>query len=183
MSGITKDDDRLLARLRLLGWGVAVAMIVTPLILMQVAPQTGFNWGLNDFIFAVAAIGGIGLLLEIAVRMSTNWPYRIASAIALGASFLLIWSNLAVGYIGSEDNPYNSVFFGVVAIAFGGALLSRLQAGGMALAMTAAGSAHAFAGAFGFPHDSRTGPITIVFVAFWLSSALLFRKAARDEIA
>ena len=181
MTGTTKDDDRLLVRLRSLGWGVAVAMILTPIILMQVAPQTGFTWTSSDFIFAAALIGGTGILLEIAVRMSSNWSYRIAAAVALGASFLLIWSNLAVGYIGSEDNPYNAVFFGVIAIAIAGALLSRLQARGMAIAMTAAGIAHAVAGGIGFAQDTRTGPITIVFVALWLCSALLFRKAAREE--
>ena len=181
MNEVTGRDDRLLARLRLLGWSVAVALIATPLILMKVAPEAGFNWTLSDFIFAAALIGGTGLLLELAVRMSSNWSYRIGSAVALGASFLLTWSNLAVGYIGSENNPYNVVFFGVIAVAFAGALLSQARARGMAWTMAAAGVAHAIAGAAGYPQDTRTAPITIVFVGLWLVSAALFHRAAREQ--
>ena len=181
MADTMQGDDRLLARLRMLGWSIAVAMVATPLILMQVAPQSGFNWTLSDFVFAAALIGGTGLMLEIAVRFSSNWFYRIGAAIALGASFLLMWSNLSVGYIGSEDNPYNLVFFGVVALAVGGALVCRGKAVAMAWVMAAAGIAHAAAGAIGFPQDERTGPITIVFVGLWLLSAYMFRKAARTD--
>jgi hypothetical protein len=182
MSEYISRDDRLLARLRLAGWSTAVALIAAPLILMQVAPQSGFNWTASDFIFIAVLFGGLGLLLEIAVRLSTDWFYRMGAAVGLGTSVLLIWANLAVGYIGSEDNPYNLYFFGVVAIALAGALLAALRARGMALAMGAAGVGHAVAGGIGFAQDSRTGPITIIFVAMWLFSATLFRKAAQAGV-
>jgi hypothetical protein len=99
--------------------------------------------------------------------------------LGLAASTLLIWANGAVGYIGSEDNPYNLVFFGVVAIAFAGALISAFSARGMAWTMLAAGTAQALAGFGGAAEDPRTIPITIVFIGMWLGAARLFQMAAR----
>ncbi len=179
---ITNNDDRRkMGWVRYVGWGGAVALILTPLIVMQLAPDAGVNWTLGDFIFAILMFGGIGLAFELATRISTSWWYRGGAALGLAAGFLLIWANLAVGYIGSEDNPYNLLFFGVVAIAIAGALVARFRAKGMALAMLAAGIAHAVAGGVGYPQDFVTGPITMVFVAMWLGSAALFRRAARES--
>jgi hypothetical protein len=45
--------------------------------------------------------------------------------------------------------------------------------------MAATAAAHAMVGAIGFPQDTRTAPITVVFTGMWLASAWLFRKAAR----
>jgi hypothetical protein len=120
--------------------------VLLPLIVMQLAPGAGVNWTLGDFIFAIMMFGAVGLAFELATRISTSWWYRGGAALGLAAGFLLIWANLAVGYIGSEDNPYNLLFFGVVAIALAGALLARFRARGMALAMLAAAIAHAAVG-------------------------------------
>jgi hypothetical protein len=49
-----------------------------------------------------AAAGGI---FEVATRMTGNNAYRAAVCIAGAAAFLLVWMNLAVGIMGSEDNP------------------------------------------------------------------------------
>ena len=165
--------------LRYVGWGGAVALILLPLVAMQVAPDSGVNWTGSDFLFAAIVIGSVGLAFELAVRMTTNWSYRAASAVGLGAGFLLTWSNAAVGYIGDE-NPYNIVFFMIVAFAFLGSVLVAFKAKGMAVVMLGAGTAHAIAGAIGYPQDPITGPITAVFVAMWLTSAWLFHKAGRE---
>lgn len=161
------------------GWGSALVLLLLPLIAMQVAPDSGVNWTASDFVFAGVMFGSVGAAAEVAVRMSPNWAYRAGSALGLATGFLLVWSNAAVGYIG-DDNPYNAVFFAIVALAFIGALVVRFRARGMAAVMLAAGVAHAIAGAIGFPQDPVTGPITIVFTAMWLGSAALFRKAARE---
>ena len=165
---------------RPLAWGTAGALLLLPLVAMQVAPDSGVNWSVGDFVFAGLMLGAVGLAAELAVRISTSWSYRAGAALGLAAGFFLIWANGAVGYIGSEDNPYNLLFFGVIAIAFVGSLLAQFRAAGMAWAMGAAGLAHAAIGAGGFPADPITGPITLAFTAMWLTSAWLFHRAARE---
>ena len=161
-------------------WGGAAVLMLVPLLAMTFAPGLGFDWTLGDFIFAALLIGGVGLAFELAVRVSPSWSYRAGAALGLAAGFSLIWANGAVGYIGSEDNPYNLVFFIVIAIAFAGALVSGFRARGMAWTMAAAGAAHALAGFGGAAEDPITIPITIVFVGMWLGSARLFLAAARE---
>lgn len=165
--------------LRYVGWGGAGLLLLLPLAAMTLAPASGVNWSIGDFIFAALAFGAVGLALEIAVRASDNWWYRSGAVTGLAAGFCLFWSNIAVGYIG-EDTVYNLVFFGIVVGAALGAILVRLRARGMALVTLAAGIAHAITGALGYPADPVTGPITVVFTALWLTSATLFHKAARQ---
>ena len=165
--------------LRPILWGGAGLLLLLPLWAMNFAPGLGFNWTLSDFLFAALLIGGVGLAFELALRISPNWSYRGGAALGLAAGFFLIWANGAVGYIGSEDNPYNLVFFGVIAVAFAGALVSAFRAKGMAWTMLATAIAHAAAGFGGAAQDPRTIPITIAFVGMWLGSARLFQMAAR----
>lgn len=175
------DGRRSWGWLRYVGWGGAVALILTPLVAMQVAPGSGVNWTAGDFVFAIIMFAVLGLAFELAVRLSGNWSYRFGAALGLGTGFLLVWANLAVGYIGSEHNPYNQLFFGVVLVGIAGSVIARFRARGMAIAMLATAIAHALVGAIGFPQDTRTAPITIVFTLLWLGSAALFRTAAKAQ--
>jgi hypothetical protein len=179
MSIAKLDGNRGWAWLRPLLWSGAGALLLVPLWAMNFASGLGFNWTLSDFIFAALLIGGVGLAFELALRVSPSWSYRAGAALGLAAGFLLIWANGAVGYIGSEDNPYNLAFFIVIAIAFAGALIAGFKANGMAWTMLAAGIAHAVAGFGGAAEDPRTIPITIVLVGMWLGSARLFHLSAR----
>ena len=174
-----RDDERILSWLRRIGWGTAAVMLLAPLIAMRFTGEV--NWTVSDFIFAALLLGGVGLAAELAVRISSSWYYRFGAALGLAAGFLLIWANAAVGYIGSEDNPYNLVFFGVIAVAFAGSLIAGFRARGMAIAMLAAGIVHAVAGGIGFFDDPVTGPITLVFVGMWLGSARLFNTASKES--
>jgi hypothetical protein len=36
--------------------------------------------------------------------------------LAVGTALFLVWSNLAVGLIGSENNPANMMYLGVLAV-------------------------------------------------------------------
>jgi hypothetical protein len=164
--------------LRPVAWGGAALLLLLPLLAMRFAPEAGVDWTVGDFVIAGLMLGTVGLALELVVRMSRSWYSRIGGAVALAAGLLLVWANGAVGYIGSEDNPYNLVFFGVILVALAGSAIARFRAGGMAWAMLAAALAHAAAGLGGLSEDPVTGPITAVFVGMWLVSAWLFRKAA-----
>jgi hypothetical protein len=176
-------------RLRLLGWGAAVALILMPLAAMQFdAP--GVHWTPSDFIFAIVLIGGTGLLFELAARASRNWAYRGGVTLALAASFLIIWINGAVGIIGNEDNPANLVFGVVLAIETVGTIVAKAKAGAMVRAMAVTAGAQGLIGIIvfgrGIAANEPPGAFGLLlliegFAALWLGSALLFAKAARNS--
>lgn len=167
-------------RWRVARWGVAAALLAAPLLAMQFTDEV--NWGAADFIFAGALVVGAGLAYELAAHRSGQSAYRAGVAVALATAFVLVWANLAVGIIGSEDHPANAMFYGVLAVAAVGVLLARLRARGMANALLATALAQLLVGVmvlvagFGF-----AVPVTLVFCALWLASAWLFRVAAREQ--
>lgn len=159
-------------------WGGLAALLLAPLAAMQFTREVA--WDAADFIIFGAMLAAAGLGYELAMRMSRDTTYRAAFAVALMAAFLLVWINLAVGVIGSEDNPANLMFCAVLAVGALGAFIAVFRPAGMARAMVATAIAQAVAGVitplagWGF-----IGPATVVFVALWLLSAWLFHKAAR----
>ncbi|HEY8592125.1 MAG TPA: hypothetical protein VIL42_04575 [Sphingomicrobium sp.] len=172
---------------RVIGWGGAVVLLSLPFFAMQFT-DSGVDWSVGDFIFAGVMFAIIGGLLELGVRISKNWTYRIALALALLGSLLTIWVNLAVGIVGSEDNPNNMLFFIAVLMGVGGAIGAKLRADGMARASltTAAVMVIAFLIAELGPRDEpMVRPVveavgTSIFVMLFLGSAWLFRRAARQ---
>lgn len=171
---------------RLIGWGCALALLASPFVAMQLHAE-GVDWTLSDFLVAGAMIGIVGGLLELAVRASGDWSYRGGAALALLGGFLVTWANLAVGIVGSEDNPANLLFFGALAVGVALAVIARGRASGMAAAMvaTAASLGIAFLIAVMNPTDEpnvshlRELIGTAVFAALFLASAALFRRAGR----
>jgi hypothetical protein len=140
------------------------------------------NWTASDFLFMGVLFGGIGLAFEFMARKSASLAYRLAAASALLATFLTIWVNAAVGMIGSEGNPLNLMFAGVLIIALSGAVLARLNPAGLARAMVAAAIAQAVAGAVGLSTDPHGAVLSMAFAVLWLPAAALFRKAARAQV-
>jgi hypothetical protein len=167
---------------RIIGWGGAVALILTPLVAMQFTSEV--KWDETDFIFAAIIFGIVGGLIELAVRVLSNWYYRLGALFAVVAGFMVVWSNLAVGMIGNEDNPVNLWFSAVLLIAIGGAVLSRFHRRVMAPAMFAAGTAQAaiglFAGILGL--DPRGGIFTIAVASAWIISGTLYLIADRKAL-
>ena len=162
-------------------WGAAVVLILTPLVAMQFTRQV--NWDETDFIFAAVMFGIVGWLIELAVRLSTNWYFRFGAMFAVLAGFMVVWSNLAVGMIGSEDNSVNLWFGAVLLISISGVILSPFGKGAMATATLAAGLTQAaiglFAGVFGT--DMRGGIVTIILSGAWFISSALFYAANRSR--
>ncbi len=161
---------------RIIGWGSVAALLLAPLVAMQFTSEV--DWDETDFIVMGFIFGSLGLALEFMVSRSQSMAYRIASGIAILAAFLLIWANLAVGMIGSEDNPYNLLFGGVLAIALVGSIATRFRPMGMALATAAAGILQIAIAAGGLPADPRGAFFSAVIGGLWLLAALLFRKSA-----
>ena len=171
------EGNRGAGRWRIFFWGAAAALVALPAVAMRFTTEV--NWTASDFVFAAVMIGAVGLLLELAMRRSGSLAFRAGAACAIGAGFLTVWANGAVGMIGSEDNPYNLVFLGVVAFALAGAAAVRARASGMAVVMALASAAQLGAALVGTQSDLRGGIFSAVFAAPWLLSAALFAVAGR----
>jgi hypothetical protein len=174
-------------RWRLFGWGIAVAILAAPFVAMQLNAE-GVNWSAADFVVMGVMLGTIGGLLELAVRMSPNRYYRAGAGLALLGTFLLVWANLAVGIVGSENNPNNQLFFVALLMGIAGIIGAKARAEGMVRAMqtTAASIVLAFVFAqLDVRDESIVKPLveavgTSIFVALFLASAWMFRKAANE---
>lgn len=161
-------------RWRVAIWGTASLVMIMPMVAEQVTDEMA--WDLSDFVLLGAMLAGACSAYEVAVRATDNTACRAAVALTLATAVLLVWMNFAVGIIGSEDNPANLLFFGVLAIALVGALLARLRPRGAALALAAAAMAQASVGILA--GTGHTLILTGLFVGLWLTSAHLFRRAA-----
>jgi len=166
------------SRWRLAMWSAAAMLLALPALAMRFTPEV--VWTASDFIIMGIMLGSACLACELAARASGNGAYRVAAIVAVGTAFLTVWVNLAVGMVGSEDNSYNLLFGGVLALALAGGIAARFRAAGLSLAMAGTGIAQAAVGAFGLTADTRGAVFSMLFAAPWLLSALLFRKAARD---
>ncbi|HEX2255642.1 MAG TPA: hypothetical protein VHG92_02885 [Afifellaceae bacterium] len=173
---------------RIAPWAIAAILWLLPLAAMQFTSE--MDWDETDFIVWGAMLLAACSTYELAARMTGNIAYRAAVGVAVAAAFVLVWINLAVGIIGSEDNPANLMYVGVLAVAVIGAAVGRFQPAGMARALSATALAQALVGvialAAGFGSTAPSFPQAIVvlsgfFAALWLLSAFLFRKAARDQ--
>lgn len=165
---------------RVAAWACAGGALLAPLLI-------GAPWSLSDYVFLGVLLGGAGLAVELAVRASRDLAYRAGAAVAAVAAGLLALVNGAVGVLGSEDNPANLVFFGVIAVAVAGSLLAGFRAAGMARAMLATAAVQVLVGAaalgagVGLPgYDGLYEVVlgTSLFSALWLVSAGLFRRSA-----
>lgn len=164
---------------RIAGWSIPALLLLLPLVAMQFTREV--NWTGSDFIFAAVLFGSVGLAFELIVRKSSSLAYRFGAGLAVVAAFLTVWVNGAVGMIGSEGNPYNLLFGGVLLVALSGAIVARFEAGGMARAMVVTAIAQVAVSAIGLSADWLGGIFSIGFAGLWLLAAALFRNAALEE--
>ncbi len=149
----------------------------------------GWAWDAADFIVMWFLIGGTILAYKLVSRTSANRAYRVAVGVAVVTGLLLIWINGAVGLIGSEDNPANLLYAGVLAIAAIGAGVARLKPAGMAWAMGATALAQFLVPVVAliiWRPDFGPGVVQVLglnffFVLLFAGSALLFRHAAQPS--
>ena len=159
---------------------VTLVILLLPLIIMQFTDEV--DWGLADFAVAGALLIGSGITYELISGKVNNIVYRAAVGLAVLTAFILIWVNFAVGIIGSEDNPANLMYIGVLHVGIFAALAARFKPHGMARAMFLTALAQILAGlialiaGWGFSLI-----IDCLFAALWIASALLFRRANATE--
>lgn len=110
-------------------------LLAVPLVAMQFTPEV--SWTPSDFLIAGILLFGAGLSYALVARLGSNGSYRLGAGLAVAAGLLLIWGNLAVGFIGSENNPANLLYGAVLAVALLGAVAARFRPQGLARAMWA----------------------------------------------
>ncbi|GAA5522747.1 hypothetical protein LQ318_13400 [Aliifodinibius salicampi] len=171
-----------------------VLILLIPLVAMQFTNEV--HWTLSDFIFAGGLLFGTGIMYILvtrilATRKAANSAYRVAVGFALFTGLFLIWVNAAVGIIGSEDNPFNVMYFGVIAVGIIGGLSARFQPQGMIRTMFAMALAQALITVIALISGFyQTSPSTLFhimgvngfFITLFVVSALLFRYAEQGQI-
>lgn len=184
----TPNPHRGRNRLRPFIWGAAAFLLLLPALAMRFTSEV--DWSGSDFVVMGAMLAVACGLYELGVWLGSSMVYRAAFGIAVVAGFLTVWVNLAVGMFGSENNPLNLMFGGVLLVAAIGSLLAMFRARGMAWAMGATAATQLLAAGVGLAvgltvgTDEAQGPsialetfLTACFALPWLVSSLLFRKA------
>jgi hypothetical protein len=181
MAGEVNGSDRGTIYWRTIGWGGALLLLLLPLVAMRLTTEV--NWTASDFIAFGIMLLAVGIPLELVVRTSHSRAYRGGAALAVLGAFLVVWTNLAVGIVGSEDNPANLLFFCALLLGVIAASIGRFTPRAMARAMMTIviGLGIAFAVAVSAvtdePQVSHLRELlgTSVFAGIFLSSAGLFR--------
>jgi hypothetical protein len=165
---------------------VTALILMIPLVAMQF--DSGAQWSVGDFIVAGALLFGTGVAYEFISGRSRNGAYRFAVGMFVVTSLMLVWVNLAVGIIGSEDNPANLMYGAVLAIGFLGAIAARLEPRGMArvlFAMSLVQFVIPFVALLAWRGDMEFSPGVVAtfganafFVVLFAAAGLLFRQAA-----
>jgi hypothetical protein len=174
---------------------VTAFILLLSLVAMRFTAEVNWTW--SDFVVAGTLLFGAGLMYDLIARKAGSIAYRFAVGIAVAAALLLVWINLAVGIIGSEDNPVNVMYFGVLFVGIIGAAIARLRPLGMARALFAMAFAQALVpvialvigGSQARSMQESPGVMGVLalnafFVILFVVSALLFRRAgvkARTE--
>lgn len=165
-----------------------VALLLVPFVAMQFTTEV--NWTAFDFLVMGFMLLSAGLAYVLISKLSDNLAYKAAVGIAVLAAFLLVWINAAVGLIGSENNPANLLYLGVIAVGIVGAALSGFRARGMMWALVAAAIAQFLVPLLAmliwkpaFTVEETPGVVGVLllnsfFAALFVVSALLFRRAS-----
>ena len=176
----TMIHSRLWRGLRWGMWGGLAALLALPLVAMQFTDEV--QWTLSDFMVMGGMLGMVGLAFELVVRVARSSAYVLAAGMAIATAFMMTWINLAVGIIGDEGNPANLMFFGVLVVGLLAVAFSRLRPLGMARAMEVTALAQVLVSLITLAiGEGYIFVLTGCFVAMWLVSAQLFRKAAREQ--
>jgi hypothetical protein len=169
-----------------------VAALIVTILLLASHFVDGWHWPPGAFVVVGALIFGIGFTYELVTRNRDALAYRAAVGVAFAAAFLLAWGNLVQW---ADVNPDARMYFGVPIVGVIGAAVARLRPNGMALALFATALAQALVLAIVLimlitrnpevttwtPPELRGFAGNAFNAMLFVGSALLFRKAAREE--
>ena len=154
----------------------------------------GWNWPPGAFVVVGALLFGVGFAYQLATRNRDAIAYRAAAGVAFVAAFVLVWGNVVQR---ADVNPDAGMFLWVPLVGIIGAAAARLRPKGMARALFATALAQALVLAialrmmfsrnpqvtFWTPPELRGFAGNAFSVMLFTGSALLFRKAGREESA
>ena len=92
---MTTQNKRLIGIL-----AVAAVLLSIPFFAMRFRVE-GVDWKILDFAIAGILLFGTGIAIEIALRVITEWKYRIAACVGILIVLAVVWAELAVGLIGT----------------------------------------------------------------------------------
>lgn len=162
---------------------VALGLLMVPLVASRVVE--GWNWPPRAFVLVYVLFFGTGMAYALIARKMGAWSYKAGVGLALAAGFALGWSNMV--HVADSENPANLVYYSVLVVGIVGACVARLQARGLAwtlFAMAATLAVIALLLPSGAPPDMARNMAVGhgVFVALFLASGLLFRRASLAEL-
>lgn len=182
-------EKRLTYSRSILGVALVTLLILSiPLVAMQFTDEV--NWGVGDFIIMGALLFGMGVLFVLVMRLSSNIVYKTAVGLAIGATFLMVYVNLAVGLIGGGPHAGNLMYAGVILVLIVGIYLSRFTAAGMERAMYLTAGTFAVLTAIAFLAKMYEYPgssvmeivgVNVFFATPFVVSGLLFRYVAMEQ--
>ncbi len=76
-------------------WAVLGALLLLPLLAMQVTREVA--WDETDFATFGAMLAILGLALELTLRSGASAALKAVAGLGAIATFLLVWAHLAVG--------------------------------------------------------------------------------------
>jgi len=160
-------------------WGTAAAIMLLAACAKLFVPD--FLWTPGDFLAMGILLVVPALCFEVALRVARNDNfYLLGAALAIGTCFLLVYINVAVGIIGSDDNEANVVFLGVIGTAIAASLVARLRPAGLVVAMVMTAVVQAGVAVYAWTLGSPGGAVlSLVFAGAFLAAAWCFRIAAR----
>ena len=168
--------------------GVAVITLLIlsiPLIAMQFTTEV--DWSFADFVIMGILIFSTGSLYVLLTRFASNIIYRAAMGAAIGTTFLMVWSNLAVGLIGAGPHAGNLMYIGVVMFVLVGTFISKFTAKGMEFVMLGAALSLVLVAAIALLTNMQSYAgssveeiiaVNAFFMFLYLITALLFRYVA-----
>lgn len=168
-----------------------VLLVPTGLLLIPAAAMwfqaDGWAWSTGDFVIAWLFLAGAIGAYQLVASQSGQRTYRAGAGLAVATGLVLLWINGAVGLIGSEDNPANLLYAGVLLVGGVGAWIARLRPMGMAWALLATALAQFLVPIIAWivwrpdfsPGVIKVFLLNFVFVLLFAGAADLFRLAGR----
>jgi hypothetical protein len=162
---------------------ITLSILMVPLIAMQFTKEV--NWQSADFAVFGAMLLSVGLAYEFLAAKMGAFRYKAAMALALVGAFILLWGNMAVGLIGSEEEPLNLMYYAVIGFFIFGSAMARIRPHEMMRVMfvTATIQFLITLGALSLRMGELSGKtlaasvgINSVIIALFIVSALLFRQ-------
>jgi hypothetical protein len=140
----------------------------------------GALWAFSETFAGITRerIGGFTMQTIMRAKEGGAFGYRAGVGVAAAASLLLIWMSLAVGT--EDDNSGGLMYLGVLVLGIG-AVVARFRPQGMARALFTTAVAQALVAVIAMIAWQQYIELLLLngfFIALWVGSALLFRRAA-----